>query len=517
LNYEKMKDREFENYLALLSGMLRLRRTQREGIAGELRDHLVEHVAHLEASGSSHEEAVRRALEEFGDAAALAANFSALVGMRRRRLVMRCTIGTTVVMTGLVVAMLAFRPPVIDDPSIVQAQAGGSDSKATKSKAKSEPSERIAISDSDARHRLHGNKISAEFVEVPVSVALAYISDKVGVQFYIDKHSLESANVSADTPTTLNLKSVPAEMVLDLILRQAKLGYRLRNGVILVASAEDVQSQTEVRVYRVPDGMAEELAALIPDTIDAQLWSGHSVITDPRGRRRAGYGATGMYGGGYGSGSSRYGSTGGYGATAPGEGESVETVGGGGAGTIRVFRGTLVISQTPEVHQRIEKLLNDLAGAGAMEPQRRPDGPGGERTGFHVPGASPQETIPGEGGYGQAGQPGYGQTGRGQSGYGSTGRGGFGTTGGSRGGYGATSQGRGGYGATGASGYGQGPSSPTGNSPGRPPSSGPSAPATGTAPGPTAPGGQPPGTVDPNAAGPNTGSPPPGLPPELKS
>jgi hypothetical protein len=58
-----MKDREFENYLALLSGMLRLRRTQREGIAGELRDHLVEHVAHLEASGIAHEEAVRRALE----------------------------------------------------------------------------------------------------------------------------------------------------------------------------------------------------------------------------------------------------------------------------------------------------------------------------------------------------------------------------------------------------------------------------------------------------------------------
>jgi hypothetical protein len=36
-----MSDREFENYLALLTGMLRLRRTQREGIAGELRDHLI--------------------------------------------------------------------------------------------------------------------------------------------------------------------------------------------------------------------------------------------------------------------------------------------------------------------------------------------------------------------------------------------------------------------------------------------------------------------------------------------
>src|SRR5687767_14364688 len=126
-----MTDRDFENYLALLSGMLRLRRSQRASISGELRDHLIEHVAHLEASGSTHEEAVRRALEEFGDAAALAANFSALVGMRRRRLIMRCTIGTTVVMTGLVVAMLAFRPPVIDDPAVAKAQAGSAGSSAT--------------------------------------------------------------------------------------------------------------------------------------------------------------------------------------------------------------------------------------------------------------------------------------------------------------------------------------------------------------------------------------------------
>jgi hypothetical protein len=508
--------------------MLRLRRTQREGIAGELRDHLVEHVAHLEASGIAHEEAVRRALEEFGDAAALAANFQALVGMRRRRLVMRCTIGTTVVMTGLVVAMLAFRPPVIDDPSIAQAQAGGSDSKAAKGKAQGRSEHRLASDDGGARQRLQINKIDAEFSDLPVRDALAYLSDRIGVQFHIDKQSLENASTNSDTPVTLRLQNVPAEMVLDLILRQAKLGYRLRNGVILVASAEDVQSQTEVRVYELPVGgyedgvgLAEELAALIPATVEVNHWSEHPVVVAPNGSRQAGYGSMSAPGG---VGIGGYGAAGGYGSVG-GSGELIESVGGGGVGTIRVFRGTLVISQTPEVHQKIEKLLADLSTAGALNPQRLEDlrAAKPDLGGYGGPTGSPHQGHPG---YGQTGQQGHGQTGYGATGggyggtgyggtgYGQTGgptgRGGYGATGGSRGGYGSTS-GRGGYGATGRAGadrpgYGRTPaSSPAAEgAPGQTPTGGGSAPAGSSGSSPdasTTPGGPPSGATDPNAAG----------------
>jgi hypothetical protein len=240
-----------------------------------LRDHLIEHVAHLEASGITHEEAVRRALEEFGDAAALAAGFSALVGMRRRRLIMRCTIGTTIVMTGMVIAMLAFRPAVVDDPSVAQAQPGASSSEkapgegvASGAPARAKRTENL---DTAAREKLR-EASDVEFNEVPLREALQYLSDRHAVQFYVDPRSLNEAGIATDSPVTLALKDVPLDMILSVMLRERQLGYRLRNGVIMIASESDVQSQTEVRVYRIPDGMAEELAALIPATIATDHW-----------------------------------------------------------------------------------------------------------------------------------------------------------------------------------------------------------------------------------------------------
>jgi hypothetical protein len=137
----------------------------------------------------------------------------------------------------------------------------------------------------------------------------------------------------------------------------------------MVASEQDIQSQTEVRVYELPLGgvenglsLAGELADLIPATIDIHSWQ-----TTPQAHGQTGYG-----GGGF---------------AAPGGGG----VGGAeGVGTIRVFRGTLVISQTPEVHQKIEKLLDDLSKTGALNPQRLQD--------LHA--AEPPQDA---GGYGSAG------------------------------------------------------------------------------------------------------------------
>ena len=64
-----MSNEEFENYLALVSRLLRLNRSQREMIRNEMRDHLETRVEEMVDSGVDRKDAIRSALEEFGDAA----------------------------------------------------------------------------------------------------------------------------------------------------------------------------------------------------------------------------------------------------------------------------------------------------------------------------------------------------------------------------------------------------------------------------------------------------------------
>ena len=75
-----MSDHEFNNYLTLLAGLLRLGEKQRQAIAEELRTHLEDRLEELLARGLSRDEAIRQALSEFGDAAGLAASLRPFPG-----------------------------------------------------------------------------------------------------------------------------------------------------------------------------------------------------------------------------------------------------------------------------------------------------------------------------------------------------------------------------------------------------------------------------------------------------
>ena len=61
-----MPEQDFELYLSLLSRFLRLQPAQRDEVADELRDHLDQRLEELAARGLSREQAIHKALEEFG-------------------------------------------------------------------------------------------------------------------------------------------------------------------------------------------------------------------------------------------------------------------------------------------------------------------------------------------------------------------------------------------------------------------------------------------------------------------
>jgi hypothetical protein len=105
-----MSEQEFELYLKLLAKCLHLTSGQREQIADELRDHLEERLDELAHAGVPREKAVVQALEEFGDAAVLAGDFTTIARLKRRRILMRLSLGSVGALAAGLLIAYAFWP-----------------------------------------------------------------------------------------------------------------------------------------------------------------------------------------------------------------------------------------------------------------------------------------------------------------------------------------------------------------------------------------------------------------------
>ena len=123
-----MSQQEFEHYLSLLARMLKLTPTQRDAIADELRTHLEERLADLQAQGLSRDEAIRLALDEFGDANVLAHDFTETARraqhQRTRRRLMQTTAGTLIAAAAVTFAVMTLTPSNFEGtPSQATAEA----------------------------------------------------------------------------------------------------------------------------------------------------------------------------------------------------------------------------------------------------------------------------------------------------------------------------------------------------------------------------------------------------------
>jgi hypothetical protein len=184
---------------------------------------------------------------------------------------------------------------------------------------------------------------------------LDYVADKINIQFHLDMKALSQSGVTSDTPITFNLKNVPAEMVLRLILRDigdhtsGDCTYYLDNGVIIVTTTDEADTRSETQVYRIDDLIYSPPAAKNKETSDSSTKKPNKVKYDSLIEMI--------------SSTVRH--------------QSWDEV--GGAGSIYPYRGTLVISQTADVHQEIQKLLKDLRQSinPEIEDEIRPPSRGG--------------------------------------------------------------------------------------------------------------------------------------------
>ncbi len=167
-----MSEQEFELYLKLLSRCLKLTPGQRDQISDELRDHLEQRLAELEQAGVARNKAVVQALDEFGDAAVLASNFTEVARLKRRRFLMRLSLGSVGALTAALLIAYAFWPDnrAVRGPERVVAQdnpAAAVSQKPAETKSAA-PGVPATPSVSQSTHRV---KLPPEVVEVchPVS------------------------------------------------------------------------------------------------------------------------------------------------------------------------------------------------------------------------------------------------------------------------------------------------------------------------------------------------------------
>lgn len=254
-----MTQENFEKYLALLKGLLKLRDSQKEEIASELRDHLEQRVEELESSGLDPDEAELAAIKEFGDAAGMASSFINISRFRKQRWMMRFTtfaIAGCFVVAVFLMSMWPQNGPVkinsagaqTDPPAKVAGSKTGTGAKDIGSVSKS----RTMLEDA-AYQALDETIETVSVVEIPLSEVLAELSEKIGVSILVNKQFLEESGDSLDAPVTLQIKNAKLTTILDIIFRDQLENddwvYGIKDSFIYISSNEYARELMEVRVY----------------------------------------------------------------------------------------------------------------------------------------------------------------------------------------------------------------------------------------------------------------------------
>jgi len=216
-----MSEHEFELYLRLLGKFLRLTPGQQADVADELRDHLEARLEELSRGGLSRDDAIRLALDEFGDAAHLADHFTHIVRQKRRRLIMRCTVGTVAVSAVALFVASAFWPhdaplPVAGAPAAARA-ADNAEAQPTAVSAVVVP---FAESEQDRllRDKLANTPHECRFKDAPLADVLADFSERLKVDVYAPESRFAEA---LQKPITFQVQhaKISARAALELMLQ----------------------------------------------------------------------------------------------------------------------------------------------------------------------------------------------------------------------------------------------------------------------------------------------------------
>lgn len=244
-----MSNEEFENYIALVSRLLQLRGKQRDQISVELRDHLQTRAAELESEGENKQAALRQAIEEFGDAAAMARNFQSVQNLKRQRWMMRFT---TFAIAGVFLAALftmSMWPSGarFGSPETSIAMTVGDETTPKVVQPKGKP----LISDSARRdaatEEVLKKDVSIEYEEVQFSDVMAELGDGFRLNFILHQSAIDDA-LTHEELVTVSLRGIPLAKALEFLLEPFNATYMIDEGVVVIISRDNMNDPENLRL-----------------------------------------------------------------------------------------------------------------------------------------------------------------------------------------------------------------------------------------------------------------------------
>lgn len=314
---------------------------------------------------------------------------------------MRMTFGTAAAISAIVLMTSAFWPegrPGLSPPKLVaQSEANQATTRVPLF------SPRLGDADLQAEANLR-KRIDVDCIDTPFADALDELEHQSELQFYVKVRYLEDIGISTNEPVTLSLTDVSVDMALQLMLENLDLTYVIRDGIVLVTTAEDFESIAEVRVYNCRDLLEAYVGYDVDESeSDSDPSLDHGTDASPaekknnrNGKKKKSEDKSSrvephrhqsspkevfvQFGGG---GGGFVGGGGGGGGIGVAQGpmteeeqlmniisiavmpESWEEM--GGPGTIGEFDGMIVIRQNPRAHRQVEQVLHMLRDASGQQ------------------------------------------------------------------------------------------------------------------------------------------------------
>jgi general secretion pathway protein D len=194
--------------------------------------------------------------------------------------------------------------------------------------------------------------------EVPLKEFADALAAALDTSVVLAVKKLEEAAVNTETPVICKLKNVKVQTALRLILGELDLTFVTHDDVIMITTPEDAGSQLVTRVYDCRDLMklpspVKRVRKVEPAQQRSDVGTSNLPANVPDKKEEVG-------------------PDGGYQiadlietittTVAPDSWDDV-----GGPGSVADFKGLVTVSQTQEVHEQIENLLNMLHKAGGLE------------------------------------------------------------------------------------------------------------------------------------------------------